>query len=427
MWKTLLSVVLCRVVADSRLRGQPVVSQTAPREITDAEDIRAPVTVRLRRLLARTGSVVEGFYVGEISVGEPELQKLSVLFDTASGQVILPSATCQSAACSTRRLYDPKLSRSAVSVDSEGVPRARGANATVMASIEFAQVDLGSGEVTGDFMQDVVCMAAGFCTRVGVVAAVQMTDTPFGGMPHDGIVGLGMDGLSFGGFNFLGLQGLPRQFALTLRGDAGFLTFGGLDSARPPARPFQWVPVDRPAEGYWQVRIRSVRVGNRTVDACTAGCRGIVDTGASFLGVPVPVMPKLQATLTSFPAPGVGCLGESLHLDLDDATTLTLRPADYAGVGCTSLRMNSMIALQSEPGFDGVFVLGETVLRRYDTVFDAASKRIGFALASPQAVRIGPPTQDAAERHVGGSPTSKAEDLEWRVGGRASEEAIRFV
>ena len=41
-------------------------------------------------------------------------------------------------------------------------------------------------------------------------------------------------------------------------------------------------------DGFWEVAIQSVRLGNLTVHACAAphGCRGIIDTGASRLGAP---------------------------------------------------------------------------------------------------------------------------------------------
>ena len=34
-------------------------------------------------------------------------------------------------------------------------------------------------------------------------------------------------------------------------------------------------------DGFWEVAVKAVRLGNRTLDHCANGCRGIIDTGAS--------------------------------------------------------------------------------------------------------------------------------------------------
>lgn len=37
----------------------------------------------------------------------------------------------------------------------------------------------------------------------------------------------------------------------------------------------------RRQDGFWEVSVQAVRLGNRTLDSCESGCRGIIDTGAS--------------------------------------------------------------------------------------------------------------------------------------------------
>merc|ERR550514_458289 len=56
-------------------------------------------------------------YFGTIQVGQ---QELSVTFDTASGQVIVPSAKCKSKSCLLHRRYDVTKSRTGKDIDADG-------------------------------------------------------------------------------------------------------------------------------------------------------------------------------------------------------------------------------------------------------------------------------------------------------------------
>merc|ERR1719162_124217 len=58
-------------------------------------------------------------YFGNIQLGLPA-QEFSVVFDTGSGHVIVPSKNCKSEACLTHRTYDPKKSSVGVDIDADG-------------------------------------------------------------------------------------------------------------------------------------------------------------------------------------------------------------------------------------------------------------------------------------------------------------------
>eukprot|EP00438_Fugacium_kawagutii_P010714 Skav212516 [mRNA] locus=scaffold2713:307735:314539:+ [translate_table: standard] len=115
------------------------------------------------------------------------------------------------------------------------------------------------------------------------------------------------------------------------------------------AQQLTWFPVLHPEDGFWEVAVRAVRLGNVTLDDCSAprGCRGIVDTGAS----------RSMAT----PLVGGGCRGEDLHFDLGEMTL--------------SLRVEDLL-----PG---------ATLRQYYTALDWAERRIGFAPAATRRVAFG--------------------------------------
>jgi hypothetical protein len=251
------------------------------------------------------------------------------------------------------------------------------------------------GKVRGPLVMDEFCLSGeGWsgqqaCTNAGFVSARIMEDVPFREMPNDGIIGLGLEGLSTGPrFNFLKnmmLQSnLKHRFALFLAADGsgGEISFGGYDR-RHLAEKLSWVPVANPEQGYWQVSILSITVGDEMLYDCRAGdCKGVVDMGSSNFGVPETMVPSFQAALGAsekhggFLASGHACQSADLKIDLGN-TMLTLQAEDYAGPDCVP----QVGPLQGGPMGGGLFLFGEPILRKYYTTFDWDQMRIGFGKA----------------------------------------------
>lgn len=378
---------------------------------TDSEALATsavPFLVPLRRRLARSlneqggkaavGANARHFYVGMLTVGQPA-QKFRVAFDTASGQLVLPTARCGSMACREHRRYSPRLSATAADINADGTPvRLLDASAVRDAiSIGISSMDLGDGEITGDLVREVVCLGSTgsvggqTCAELGVVAATDMTDVPFRGLPHDGVVGLGLQSLSIGPI-FSALTHLrggpsPANFGFYLGSQMGELAIGSPNLQRL-AGPLLWSPVVRPEEGYWQVKLMTVRMGNRTLQACDDGkCRGIVDTCASRIGVPTALLPEVEEALSAqgFGSRAGGCSGPELALELEGGVMLTLRPEDYRERGPDGRCGQPLLSpLDLPEGFAGAFILGEPLLRRYYAAFDASAEpRLGLGLAAP--------------------------------------------
>lgn len=234
-------------------------------------------------------------------------------------------------------------------------------------------------------VRDSLCVGIGAngqaCVDMGLLTAMSLQDVPFRSMPNDGIIGLGLESLTAGGpiCSFLGRlfegsRNVLPQFGMAFGAESGELHLGGHDATKLAA-PLQWFDVDHPEEGYWQVAIQSVRVGNVTVDDCKKGCHGIVDTGVSRLGVQSSNLRKLRTALTSGPSRSGGCHGPSLMFDLG-SMMLTLKPQDYTDATCAP-QLGSLSL--EEPKFTGVYTLGETVLRRYYAAFDWEQRKLGFA------------------------------------------------
>lgn len=349
-------------------------------------------------------------YVGEVVVGRPP-QKMHVTFDTSSGHLLLPHRACTNTSCMEHHRYSPWGSSTAMDTNSDGGlvegvhgRLARGRHLRDVATLSFTQSDLGEGEVKGVFVRDGVCIGlAGSqaCVDMAVLAAVAMEETPFRAMPCDGIVGLGLQSLSSGpmssflGRLFEGARGVLPQFGLALSGKHGELHLGGHDAARLAA-PIRWFPVDHPEQGFWQVAIHAVRVGNMVVDECLKGCHGIIDTGVSRLGVQATRLPALVTALIAGSGRGEACTGPDLTFDLG-GMTLSLGSEEYAGKDC-SPRIGSLEL--PEPEYVGVYALGGALLRRYYTAFDWEQHRLGFAPLSTSS-------SEAAASQVRGQPVAQ--------------------
>jgi len=367
-------------------------AQRAPAVLPAAAPLTGPLVVPLRKERAlRAGQHETSIYVGKISIGEPP-QPLRVTFDTASGMVLLPHRACLNSSCLEHRRYSPWESSTAMDSNANGETiegvhgrLAEGLHLRDVVTVGFTQADLGEGFVSGVYVRDRICVvgqqATKACVDLAALAATSMAETPFRSMPSDGIVGLGLESLasghmsSFLGRLFEGSANALPQFGLALLGGGrgGELHLGGHDAAHLAA-PLRWFPVAQPEDGYWQVAIRAVRVGNRTVDACQGGCHGVIDSGTSSLGVQAT---RSQALMRALRADLVqsACHGADLTFDLG-SMLLVLEAKDYTSADC-DLRLGALDLPEAE--YHGVYALGGALLHRYYTAFDWEQKRLGFA------------------------------------------------
>lgn len=362
------------------------------------------------------------FYVGKVLVGNMEHpQELQVAFETASGSLVLDSTHCRSPACLKHRQYMP--SRSAAQLNRAGGVVRTGEQAAL--SVDYNEESHASGVVRGDMMRDQICLgsdpAGRLCTRVGFLAAANMTDDPFSELPVDGIVGLSLEGLSISNaFNFLhcishsgatlgshGIApGLVPSFGLFLpKHGFGEITFGGYNSRRL-ASQVSWVPVEEPTKGFWQVAVKAVYIGRDALDFCRDGCRAIIDSSSSHLTVPSEALPIMQQKLAVTAVKGwlserplcEQAVGLPLTFVLADGN-LTLDAKEYSaleGHSCIpqlhpwDVEERQSVGTRREGDrvvAAGVplqtIVLGEPLLRKYYTIFEAsAAPRVGFGVAA---------------------------------------------
>ncbi|CAK9000866.1 Aspartic protease 4 [Durusdinium trenchii] len=393
-------------------------------------------------------------YSGVLQVGQPA-QELRVVFDTGSGNLVLPAAECKSEACLMphRKLYSQRLSSTSIPINSDGSK----VHANELG--EQVTIGFGTGEITGEFAKERLCFGGGgaadnhsvkaldlvdydpLCVEMSIIVAVEMSSQPFKSFQFDGILGLGLPGLTmsrnFSTFDVIvqsGLAAQPRFGVFLCDGEFGEeseVSFGGLDPRRV-LEPISWSHVAMEELGYWQVGIRAIRIAGEVVEACADGtCRGVLDTGTSHLGVPSPYDKEFEKRLQTNAGELLDCRNAdapTLEIELWEGKIITLYPFNYMrrlplrdGITVGSnegVRAKSEIAPVSNAGQSEVmndteavsrrcsprlmsvklpeplgpklFILGEPVLHRYYTVYDWEKKKVGFSLANSHRNSVDP-------------------------------------
>jgi hypothetical protein len=385
-------------------------------------------------------------YWGTLSVGTPAVG-FKVVFDTGSGHLILPSTYCHSNTCRAHKRYRRSATSSALDIDGDGQPVSPTAprdqitvsfgtgqvegvfvDDVVCVGDSHAQKAIEAAKSEGRPMPGTAQSAnAGLpeppavvdkdCMRMRMIIATDMSEEPFRTFDFDGVLGLGLASLSqTREFNFMhsvasSILGESQIFAVFLAEGASSeasaaseITLGGWKPERLRG-PLSWNEVIHPELGHWMLAVRSIRVDDTVISFCKEGCRAVADTGTSLLAVPPGIFPELFDLMKYNPEED-HCRGDGpkIHLELD-TVTLTLGPSDYgsrfvkgtsedgseeAGLFETTASPKQdmckpmMMSMElPEPVGPKLFVLGEPVLRKYYTVFDAAKNKIGFGIASP--------------------------------------------
>jgi len=259
-------------------------------------------------------------------------------------------------------------------------------------------VTFGTGEISGVFVQDDVCIGS-LCTNMRFVAATHESADPFTSFSFDGILGLAFPAMSQGHEysimdQMVASKALRRPVFSVFLSDSddeeSEITFGDIKPEHMASEMF-WEPVSG-RTGYWQVQIGDIMIANQRQSLCT-NCQVAVDTGTSQLAGPTDVIAELSRRLNVRPdcsnyheLPMLGFVVGN-HV-------LNLMPEDYVDKGSDWCEI-SMMPLDVPPPFGPLFIFGDPVLRKYYTAYDRSTSRVGFAVA----------------RHAGGSGDAAASML----------------
>uniref|UniRef100_A0A8D0B589 pepsin A n=1 Tax=Salvator merianae TaxID=96440 RepID=A0A8D0B589_SALMN len=306
-------------------------------------------------------------YIGTISIGTPP-QQFTVLFDTGSSNLWVPSVYCSSSACSNHNRFNPQES------------------STYQATSQSVSVTYGTGSMSGFLAYDTV-----------QVGSIQVTNQIFGlsesepgtflyYSPFDGILGLAFPSISSSGatpvFDNMMSEGLLSVFSFLSDDQSGsFVMFGGIDSSYYSGS-LNWIPLS--AETYWQITVDSITMNGQSI-ACSGGCQAIVDTGTSLLAGPPQSIANIQyyigASQSSNGEYVISCSSMNSLPDIVftiNGIEFPLPASAYLIEGqngyCTS-------------GFEGIdvptqsgelWILGDVFIRQYFCVFDRANNQVGL-------------------------------------------------
>ncbi|CAK6439718.1 unnamed protein product [Pipistrellus nathusii] len=319
-------------------------------------------------------------YFGTISIGSPP-QNFTVIFDTGSSNLWVPSVYCTSPACKTHPRFSPSQS------------------STYNGPGGHFSIEYGTGSLSGVMGVDQVSVEG--LTVVGQQFGESVTEPgqTFVNAEFDGILGLGYPSLAVGGvtpvFDNMMSQNLVDvpMFSVYMSSDpdggAGSeLIFGGYDHSHFSGS-LNWVPVTK--QGYWQIALDAIQVGG-AVMFCSKGCQAIVDTGTSLLTGPSDEIKQLQKAIGAEPVDGeyaVECDNLNVMPDVTfiiNGVPYTLQPTAYTlldFVDGMNFCSSGFQGLDIQPPAGPLWILGDIFIRQFYSVFDRGDNRVGLAPAVP--------------------------------------------
>ncbi|XP_005046600.1 PREDICTED: pepsin A-like isoform X1 [Ficedula albicollis] len=306
-------------------------------------------------------------YFGTISIGTPA-QEFTVVFDTGSSNLWVPSVFCSSPACRNHNRFNPAES------------------STFLSTNDTLFIAYGTGSMTGILGYDTVNVA-GINVRNQIFGLAETEPGDFFYYtPFDGILGLAFPSIASSGatpvFDNMMMENLVDRnlFSVYLSRDSqagSFVLFGAIDPYYT-TRGISWIPLS--AETYWQIAMESVSANGAPV-ACSSGCQAIVDTGTTLLAVPIRAYRTLMALLGASSSGEISCEAASnlpnlvFHIHGKEfpvpPRAYVLRSNGYCSLGLQGMDV---------PTEEGeLWILGDVFIREYYVIFDRANNKVGLS------------------------------------------------
>jgi hypothetical protein len=331
----------------------------------------------VRGASGKTEAVHKMAYFGEVSIGTPS-QKFVVVYDTGSGNLLVPGETCTDDACTKHNRFDEEKSSTFKPLNCNGEEVEDGK------SKDLLTITFGTGHITGSCVEDQICLGS-ICSTGTFVSSTEESSQPFASFSFDGVLGLGRDVLAHKPeYSLMGRMVKNNQLASPLFSvflsdsseETSEITFGQVKDEHMASELF-WVPVHKKS-GYWEVQIEDITFNNKRKQICQ-NCRVAVDTGTSQLAGPSDIIHKLRQELEvksdceNFEE--LPKLGFAIGTHI-----LNLHPRDYVDKEESSCSL-SLMELDVPPPKGPLFVFGIPFLQKFFTVYDHANDKVGFATA----------------------------------------------
>ncbi|AEY99229.1 FAGR407Cp [Eremothecium gossypii FDAG1] len=310
-------------------------------------------------------------YSINVTLGTPP-QAFSVALDTGLANLWVPSAQCSSWSCVRGKKYMHANS------------------STYKSSGEEVELASGTGSMQGFLSTDVLGMGDAVLGEQGFAEATSSV-LPFIAS-YQGVFGLGHRELAKGGqvppiYNMMergqlkdpmfGIF-LPKNLAHINEGE---IIFGGYDSTKFTGS-LEWLPITK--KGFWEVEFNSISTGESTVQG--EGLGAILDTGSSLTLLPTEIFDKfngaLEAALGSKTGGRVSCSARETAPEI----VFELGGKKFAITGNEYIMpagSECMVTIrpQASGAQSNVVILGTPFLRKFYSVYDLGSDRVGLAEA----------------------------------------------
>ncbi|XP_060786814.1 pepsin A-like isoform X1 [Neoarius graeffei] len=307
-------------------------------------------------------------YYGAITIGTPP-QSFTVLMDTGSSNLWVPSVYCSSQACQNHDQFNPQQS------------------STFQTNNESISIAYGTGSMTGFTGYDTVTV--GGISVQNQIFGLSETEAPFmASMTPDGILGLAYQSISSDDatpvFDNMMSQGLVSQdlFSVYLSSneqEGSMLFLGEIDSSYYTGS-INWIPLS--SESYYQITMDSVTINGQVV-GCNGGCQAIVDTGTSLIVGPTSDISNLNSYLgAQTDQYGDSIVSCSSIQSMPSVTfningyAFTIPPSSFVTQGYSGC----------QTGFSGgnfgssfSWILGDVFIRNWYTIFNRENSSVGLA------------------------------------------------
>lgn len=352
-------------------------------------------SLRLGRSSEKIYNFMDAQYYGIISLGTPG-QNFSVVFDTGSADLWVPSSYCVSQACALHKSF-----------------RAFESNSYHHDGRMFG-IQYGSGHLLGVMARDTLKVGGLTVLNQEFGESVYEPGAAFVTARFDGVLGMGYPSLAeiLGNpvfDNMMGQKVLEEpvfSFYLSRRssgsgpggpegpadpeGPEGELLLGGVDAALHSG-PINWVPVT--SKGYWQIKMDRVALQGAAA-FCPTGCQAIVDTGTSLIAGPTNDILVLQQLIGASPTNIGEFLIDCVRLSSLPHVTFVLGGHEYTltaeqyvrkeMLGDRELCFSGFQAVDIVSPMGPLWILGDVFLTEYYSIFDRGQDRVGFAPARHQ-------------------------------------------
>ncbi|KAJ7150938.1 acid protease [Mycena crocata] len=354
-------------------------SRIAPREATLRRRALNPTTVPLADFFL--GTDLQWF--GNISVGTPP-QDVSVVFDTGSSTLEFASTMCNSS-CDSQVKFDH--TKSSTFVDKKTT-----SSITFSTGVGVDPVIGANYRLTLRAAQDTVTVGGLAAENVALNLITSQT-AKFAIDPFSGIQGMSARAQGF--FASLIKQGLPSVFSMFITPNAvggAELMIGGIDETKFNGTLI-YSSLPNPGSSTWSLTSPSISVNGKTTSLLRQTRDIIFDSGTSNMlfstdtteAIYALISPEIKAHAAEPGTYGIACslistLPAVIDLGFVDENGAPFNlsiPSSELSVGPFADSPSTCQTLIN--AFDGLDLVGGSVLKQYYSVWDVGSQRMGFA------------------------------------------------